>query len=556
MDFIKSSFAAGMNLQFDPTRIGDDQYPLLVNGRNRSGTIMPVKQHKKIENTPVGNYQGLFAAGQYLVLFVSGVPYVQNVASGGAFIQIPNVALNADVDRVYAALVSGSTMNFAREPDSADASAAVSLTSAINKSESALVCQDGITQPIGIFQDGTGHTLQRYEQWTPTQREYVPVGTIMHFANGILYVVLQGGTKIGRSISGRPLDFMVRMAADGGPSGPEEDGGAASVAHAIGFDPLTCLASINSPDNGFYAATDNFSSRVVPDFENLMFAEPVFDNVDLFPTGPVNDLSFAETLGDSVFINVNGIRSFNAALQERTEGKNELFSAQVLHLFGDDPDNPTIIQSGTCIGKINNYLLFSCQTVYGDAIVVYDETLKRFVAIDQQDGIGRIKQFALVQRGSVNKLYFITDANELYEAYGSDTTATCQLYIGDYCSQKPSLNHRVLKLHVVIADAQEDGTLTVTPFVDGKRMTGASKSEAIDQSIDQVVPREVPFGDDGEDRIQNITYRWETLNMGWKAGFLLELNCRAEISHVQCVSEEQEADTPLKTEARKLARLR
>lgn len=553
MDFIKTSFIQGMNLQFDPTRIGDDQYPLLVNGRNRKGTICPVKKHRKLSNAPVGKYQGLYAAGQYLVLFAAGEAHVLDTAAGGNFAQIAGVALDANVDTIFAALVSGSTVNFSRVPTGSSASSAVNLTTAVNKSDAALVCQDGVSQPAAIFANGTGRILQTYEQWSGAAREYVPIGTNMMFHNGVLYVLAPDGRTIYRSISGRPLDFMVRVGLTGDKSGAEDDGGAGSTSHAVGFDTLTCLAALNSPDNGFYVASSNFSTRMVPDYETTMFAEPLFDNVVLFPTGPVNQFSFMESMGDNVFINVNGIRSFNAALQERNEGRNELFSAQVLHLFGDDPSNP-IAQAGTCIGKFDNYLLFSCQTVYGDAIVVYDETLKRFVGIDQQDGIGRIKQFAHVQRGSVNKLYFITDANEIYEAYGDTVTATAKLYIGDYCTQKPSVNHCVYKLHVVVIDAQETGTLIVTPFVDGKEVATQRKSKPITESVTMVVPRTVPFGAAATRRVQNLSYGFQTLPEGWKAGFLLELNCMAQISHVQCRSTDDEADTNIKDEAAALAR--
>lgn len=430
-------------------------------------------------------------------------------------------------------------MNFAREPEESGASSAVNLTTSIPKTPAAAVFQDGITQPWIIEPNGHARIAGDYDSWTMSNREFVPIGKQMLFSNGILYVADREGRIFYRSIAGRPLDFMINVTPAGDKSGADA---AVTTSHSIGFDALTCLASLNSPDGGFFAATSNLSTRVVPDFENTVFDQPQFDNIDLFPTGPLNQFSFVETDGDNAFVNLRGIRSFNAALQERSEGKNQLFSAKILDFFNG------VTQTGTCATKFDNYLLFGVQTVYGDAWAVYDETIQRWVGLDMHGGIERTKQFAVVQKGSVEKLFFITTDNRVYEAFADDETATCSLYLGDYCSQRPDTNQLPVQLNVVIINAEESGTLTITPFIDGRRQSNQSKPQAITANYVAAIPRSVPFGAGDTTNVQNVPFAIKNVDQGWKCGFLLELDCMAEISHVQATSSDEETPHGLKAQ--------
>jgi hypothetical protein len=551
MKFTKSSFIGGANVQYDPTRIADDEYPLLINGRNRKGTIKPIKKPMELAG-PGGLYQGLYAAGQYLVLLANGEAYIKDVVGGGEFNRVPGFLMSPTAETIWASLVSGSSMNFGRIPADSAASGTVSLTGAAAKSPAAAVFQDGINQPWLILPDGTARPALTFDEWTTTNREYIPIGKQMLFSNGILYVVSPDGRVIYRSIAGRPLDFMVNVRPTSGErESTEEIGGAVTVSHAIAFDQITCLAALNSPDKAFFAATSNLSTSVVPDWENTVFGQPQFDNVDLFPTGPLNHFSFVETDGDSAFVNSRGIRSFNAALQERTEGKNSLFSARILDWFNGVP------QENTCAVKFDNYLIFGVQTIYGDAWAIYDETLKRWVGLDKHDGIDRVKQFAKVEKGSTEKLFFITDDNRVYEAYASTTTADCQLYLGDYCSQTPDVNQLPEVVNVVLINAEEAGTLTLTPYVDGVAQDLAEElEEAVEANFTPDSPRTVPFGETTVPTVHNIPFAFKKVSQGWKCGFLLTWNFMAEVSHIQATSQEQPGETGLQAKVNAHAALR
>jgi hypothetical protein len=549
--FTKSSFIGGANVQYDPTRISDSEYPLLINGRNRKGTIRPIRKPQELAGAPGGLLQGLYAAGQYLILIANGEAWIKDVVAGGNFNRIPGFQLSSTAERVWAALVSASSMNFARVPASTGASATVNLTTAASKTPASAVFQDGVNQPWIIQSDGSSRAALTYSEWTTSNREYVPIGRQMLFSNGILYIVSQDGRTIYRSISGRPLDFMLNVApTTGDKSGTEAESGASSVSHATGFDEITCLASLNSPDKAFFAATSNLSTSVVPDWENPIFGQPQFDNVDLFQTGPVNQFSFVETDGDSAFVNSRGIRSFNAALQERTEGKNTLFSARILDWFTD------VVQSDPCTAKFDNYLFFGVETVYGSAVAVYDETLKCWVGLDMHDDVGAVKQFAKVEKGSVEKLFFITTDNKVYEAFASDETADCKLYIGDYCSQSPDVNQLPEILNVVLIKAEEDGEFTITPFIDGKRQDNLELTEDVEINYVAEDTRTVPFGEGDVSNVRNLPFALKRIDQGWKCGFLLEWNFMAEVSHVQATSEDQSTETPLKSQVSAYARLR
>jgi len=76
---------------------------------------------------------------------------------------------------------------------------------------------------------------------TEDRREYVPVGKQMLWHDGILYVVSPNGKQIFRSVTGRPLDFMVNITPSGDKDPLEAVGGASSVSHSVDFEPITSI---------------------------------------------------------------------------------------------------------------------------------------------------------------------------------------------------------------------------------------------------------------------------------------------------------------------------
>src|SRR6185369_3388839 len=102
---------------------------------------------------------------------------------------------------------------------------------------------------------------------------------------------------------------------------------AARLSYAVDFNPITCIAALPSlPRNNqeeacFFVSTGQASYIVYPTLQSTLFNEPTFRKQDLFPTGPFNQFSITDILGDSALIDSSGLTSFNAVLQIQNEGK-------------------------------------------------------------------------------------------------------------------------------------------------------------------------------------------------------------------------------------------
>ena len=58
MEFTQRNFSAGINqLDYD-TEIADNEYRLLINGRQRFGEVVPIKQSVEVTLPRDGNVQG------------------------------------------------------------------------------------------------------------------------------------------------------------------------------------------------------------------------------------------------------------------------------------------------------------------------------------------------------------------------------------------------------------------------------------------------------------------------------------------------------------------
>jgi hypothetical protein len=552
VNFKKSAFLGGLNMQVDPSRVGDDEYALLFNGRSRTGNIVPVRKPGLCPDCPGGKYQGIYAANQFALLIAGGKAYIKNYeVPGSAFNQVVGLQLDPNVDVIYAETIPASTNNFARVPVSDNREEGVNLRRQIDQTPAAVLLQDGINQPWIVLADGTGRITKTYEQWTLDDPEYVPVGKQMLHDNGILYIASPDGTLIYRSVTDRPLNFMVIVTTpDGDKQATEADGGAANVAHAISVDRLTCLAGLNTPDNAFFAATRKLGAMVVPDFTNTLFDEPRFDNIDAFGVGPVNQFSFVERNGDYVFVSTKGIRSFNATLNMKRESRNVPFSRKLQRLILG------ITQTNPALGKFDDYILCSLKTVYGDAVVVYDETTEQWVSIDQYENVARVKQFATVVTAAQETLLFITEDNKLYEFEAGAGAERASLYIGDFAPETPEKNQKPALLYVALEGATVAGTLMVTPYVDGKRQANQIVSEPITSNrAPDAVPLTVPFGDDTKTNVQAIPFDLGRVAQGQKVGFLLEWDGDAELRGVMLLSEDEAPRSGVKAEISRWARL-
>ena len=308
VEYNQASFVGGMNFGLDATKIAENEYYLLVNGRARRDVIETIKLPlRHIKGLPGGKFQGVYGYGSILLVFIAGKAYYRDFEDLGVdyFTLIPSFSLSATVDILYAQALPASTVNFSRVLESDDRNSPVRLISTVGCSPQCILVQDGLNQPWVIFSNLTARVTQDYLAWTPddTHREYVPIGKFMIYNSGKLYVAgfdaTRRLTQIFHSVSGRPLDFMVNIDKDGN-RGPSEDlGGAASVSHRVEFNELTALANIELPEGGFYASTLYNSWIVTPNFDKPLFGEPTFNNAFLFSTGALNPNAVVDIVGDT-----------------------------------------------------------------------------------------------------------------------------------------------------------------------------------------------------------------------------------------------------------------
>lgn len=555
-NYIQQSFVGGLNQQIDSTRLDRDEYPLLINGRNRYDVIMPVMLPNQINDVALTgvNYQGLYAASNVSFIFIDGLTYWKDwdfPASNWQPLDAP--AMDSQVKTIFAELVPASYQNFQRVLNKTNDNVKTDtlLTSAIDQTPQALVVQDGISQANIVLSTTQARRSQNYSQWKAGSREYVPIGKQMLFHNGILYIITKDGRRILRSVTGRPLDFMVNLQP--GPDGeawPEENaGGAETVSHAVGYDEITSINRLAIDDGSFFISTRFSSHAVTPIItpEKLIFGEPIFANRYLFSAGCISPFAFIELLGDTAFQDFNGLRSFNAINQLKVEGKNAPFSKKV------GPILQGILQDYVAATTFDNYALFACNTIYGRGIIVYDTLSENFVGLDLYPGVNQIKQFAEIKNSSGQRfLLFITTDNKLYQAFPeTGTIANTALYVGEWCSNDPKFEQHISQLKLVFIDCKNSGSVTIKSFVDRRlNKTMSQVLEAKSSNMNNTLPIAVPYGETNDDTVQILSFDVGRSKLGWKVGFLISWNVNATLSHIGLTSSLEQSINSVETSAK------
>ena len=489
------------------------------------------------------NAQGIYGAGSVLLAFFDGKAYYKDFAgTSDSFTLIQGLNLDSTVDRIYAETIPESTINFAREKIG-DGNSDIIFTTPAEGSPASTIITDGINQPIVLYSDGQWKTTQTYAEWTKDKREYVPVGTFPLFIDSVLYMAGKDSngrlTRILRSVSGRPLDFVVNITVDGNKADVDEKiGGAGSTAYRIAYEELTCLARINAPGGAFFASTLNSSFLVLPRIDKLIFGEPTFSNIFLFKTGALNQASVIDILGDTALIDSSGIRSFNAVGVLSNEGRNSVFSRKIFRLFNN------IEQTIAAAVNYDNYALFGLETIYGPAIVIFDTLIQQFVAVDIYPNVGRIKQFAEIKVGGNRKLFFITEDAELYEAFASATTATARFYFGDLSVGDLKIEERSSFLYSIFDNIKEDGTVQTTSYADHKKEEVKQKEVTAPVFLED--SREIPFQSSTEEFSEIvITSLKDTSKFCSRLSYMIEWNFDAMLSQLQAIIETRVAETTM-----------
>lgn len=552
LKFLTKNFSGGMRRNVAPSKLTEDEYALLFNGRSRYGTVKPIKLPKNLTTEmPAGLMQGIYGIDTILIVFKDGKLFARDYSqTPNAFNFDTGFQMNQLADRIYAQPVPASWFNIQRiATDDNDNKKPVLFQSPTAGTPQALVCQDKVNRPQLVFSVGSSRPAKDIEDWKNSEeedtllqkdsREYVPIGGLMLFYDNILYVVSPDGKIIYRSVTGRPLDFVVAVDTNGDKLVAQTSGEpeAARLSYAVDYNPITCIREIGSPMSndannrpGFFVGTLKNSWIVYPDYTISLFAEPTFGKIPVFPTGPLNQESFTPLLGDIAIISESYITTFNSVSVLSNEGKNSPFYDEVYKLFEG------VVQDITAAFTSDSYGFLAVKTIYGYGILVYDTQRTKFVALDIYPEVtGPIKQFTEIKVAGIRRQFFIT-SSQLFEMFASTTTANCSLYCREFEVDDIELQMIPRRIRVTLRDIEQNGTLTITPFVDGLR--GTSQSQNITANVPALtIPLQIPFGTGSAKTTVNKTFTFDIADKGHTIGVLVEMNFIADLVEIEPVVE-------------------
>ena len=561
-DYVQQSFAGGMNLLANDTRLEQNQYRAGFNVRNRYDIIEPVLESQIDVALPQGIVQEMVTFGNYVIVFVSGNAYFRYYTDTG-WQQIVGFQMSTTAIRYWTVMVPVAITNYARinqniffgtiPPGTSDASSTVSLTSNVNSvlgfgqgNNPGLLVQDNINQPRFIYLSTTGPTTritQDYSQWAFTivlatmivsldEREYVPIGNAMAWNDGILWITSPDGNTLYRSVSGRPLDFVINIDTDG-----QKGGDATTTSYSVGVGGIVCLRGMSDGTLFVAASNANFSLRKSDANGGLfgvggtVFGEPMFDRRFLFNATCLSDRAILDSIGDTRFIDLTGVRSFNAVQQSGTnEGRNSPFTSDIQAAFG--PKKNPVIQDANFAASIlyDDYEFYAVSTIFGPALLVYDTINKCWSSIDieQTDG-KRIKILSKIEL-SIQRLYAITEDNQLYTLYiGPEynrpklrpISASPSLIKDERgYSVTPRGEIKLSELRCVFETITEDLLVVATPYVNNRLAGVPATPKEITYSAPITPSSEVM--PDIDTMLANVLFSFPNCGQGWKAFTMIE----------------------------------
>ena len=519
--FSQSNFLRGLDTELDATKTPRDSYSLLINGRNRRDVIEPTHKHLPL-SVPDGNYQGLYVAGSFLILFISGVAYYADISQDPiVFFPIAGwTAMDSAAPRIYAEIVPARSNLFNRTgtPDNV----ARVFNASIGAFSQALFVFDGsvTNRPRVIFPDGTWRELLDFADWTKSRPEYVPYGILPTMAANKLFLVSPDKARILQSVSGRASDFMVNIDNAG-----EAGGGADTVSITVSFNDIIALRTLSTGQ--LLASTLYASFAIEFDYENTIFGEPYLNPTFLFPVGGINELSYIDILQDTAFITQSGIHAFNAVAQALRESNNFPIGKQIKGLLL----NP---QSNTCAINHDDYGFFAVNTIYGYGALVYDTIRGNWTSLDLS--FGYVKQFANTRVSGQERLFFITHENKVYEAFASQAINSTRIYLGEWTPQTADAQALVHMVDAVFLNVKTPGQVKFSIYADGKKHDEAVVDVQAAGYTDNI-PIPIPF----TDATKSFPVGWQFGNKAraWNLGVLVEWNFDGLLSEVSLDGEVQ-----------------
>lgn len=490
----QTDFSGGMNMRDAVDLLAANEYVWGVNVRTRDKQITPVLAPIEDVLLPDGIKQGLFAFGNYLLLFSGGRAYWRIASSSTSWTQIADFQMSATATTFYVALVTGSSANFRRYRLDTEARVGFQaggtalLTS--NGTPAGLVVQDGVNQPWLIFSNLTARVTQRYDEWVlGTAQEYVPIGTQMIVVGVKLFVLALDGFTIYQSVSGRMLDFVVNVKTDG-----TAGGDASTTSLAVSTEQVFAIKAVALTT--FAVVTSRTLWLVDLDLDNRIWGEPKYINNPIANFGTTNERSVIELLGDYMLIDVDGIRSINAVMNLKFKGQNSPFSAKVSALFKDRLQSP--LDTAAC--TFNNYGIFSVFTTMGYGLLIYDSILQQWVSFDQHDCV-RVKNFAVTNSSTSPTLWALTLTGRVFQL---EAGAALQPVLMSRAFNDVNLDiEQQPKQFVVQIDNSTAGTLRVIPYCDSKRYPARTRTLR-DTTPALLWPIEFPIDFSSTDRINKV----------------------------------------------------
>ncbi len=515
--FSQQNFLRGLNTRIDPSKLSDGYYPRLINGRVTSNGVKPVKKHVK-SSVPSGKKQGLYAFGKYLLLFSNGIAWWKDVSTDASWTAIAGwTAMSTTADRIYAELIPVSYFqgSISYTDDKVGEAVVTSVPGIAAPTPQQVFITDGVNQPRILNLDGSWReTNGNYSAWTKENPEYVPIGILPRKSGSKLYMVDPvTKSKIYHSVTGRFLDFVINRDKDGNAGGDEQ-----TTFKSVDFNETTSLSAL--PEGGLLVSTLYRTYAVALDYNRALFAEPYLQEDPIFPTGAINERSTADINGDVALVTQHGIVSFNTVSQTQTESNNFPLGAPIADILIQP-------QTGTAAINYDTYALFSVDTIYGKAVLVYDNTLEAFVSIDLN--FGEVIDFALVKYQGARRLFFLNTDNDVYEAYASDDYAVCRIYLGDYSILSSQSYHRPGIVFVQFDELTADTAVQLTLYSDGE-ITFKQTRTITGSSYPDSTPRALPR--DNHSNGGGVGFNLENPPYCLKSGYYIEWQTAAELLSV------------------------
>jgi len=489
-EFSQQSFVGGINLLSDDTRLQPNQYRCGFNLRNRFDVLQPCLSSVEDVAIAAGVKQELTTFGNYVIMFVAGRAYYRLYSATG-WKQIAGFFMSAEAPRFWTCPVPVGTMGYIRlATETATASGVANVAGpvlqttygAFQGNVSGLLVQDNLNQPQLLYIHPVSglpvsRATQTYAEWrwdaTSDHREYVPIGNSMAWVDGVLYIVSQDFNYILRSVSGRPLDFVINIDIAG-----QKGGDAYTTNYSVGIGGITSIRQMSNDALFVSAGNSNFSvSKNTTQNAPKIFGEYTFIRTFLFNATCLSDRAIFDSDGDTRFISLLGVRSFNAILQQQNEGRNSKFSLMIQQVL--QTDNMSLVQLPNASAGIlyDDYEMYALNTIFGAAIAVYDTLNKCWTSFDiaQTDG-QKIKILAKIEL-DIQRLYAVTEDDRLFTLYvgplmdsprcrtGAISAET--LKAGGYDVAATS-EHRLREFHVDVSGITENMVISAVPYVNSR----------------------------------------------------------------------------------------